>query len=152
MAATPADIIERTIHIDALPPTVFSFFTDPAKMIEWHGVEADLDARPGGLYRVNITGGNVARGTFVEVSPYTRVVFTWGWEGDDSTVPPGASTVEVTLTPDGGGTLVRLIHRDLPTQAVTGHTQGWDHYLPRLAARATGRDPGPDSWAQEHQP
>ena len=27
-----------------------------------------------------------------------------------------------------------------------GHAEGWAHYLDRLAAVASGRDPGPDPW------
>jgi len=87
----------------------------------------------------------------VEVIPYRRVVFTWGWEGGkegSSPVPPGSSTVEITLTPDGDGTIVRLVHRDLPEGERDKHAQGWELYLDRLAVVASGRDPGPDPNAQ----
>jgi uncharacterized protein YndB with AHSA1/START domain len=52
----------------------------------------------------------VAIGSYIEIDPPHRVVFTWAWEGDTT---PGSKPglVEVTLTPDGDGTLVRLIHR-----------------------------------------
>jgi uncharacterized protein YndB with AHSA1/START domain len=147
VAAAAPDVIERQIRIQARPPTVFAFFTDPSKMILWKGIDAELDPKPGGIYRVNITGRDVARGQYVEVSPFTRVVFTWGWEGQTS-VPPGSSTVEVTLAPDGDGTLVRLVHRGLPAETVGGHSEGWGHYLSRLAGAASGNDPGPDPWVQ----
>jgi uncharacterized protein YndB with AHSA1/START domain len=52
-------------------------------------------------------------GEFVEIDPPRRLVFTWGWEGDEE-VPPGSSTVEVTLTPDGDATVLHLVHGDLP--------------------------------------
>src|SRR5262245_62584 len=146
--ATPApDAVVREVRVDARPETVFPFFTDPARMVLWKGVEADLDARPGGIYRVNVTGRNVARGQYVEVVPNRRVVFSWGWEGADAPIPPGASTVEVELIPDGDGTIVRLTHRDLPAEARSDHAAGWEHFLPRLAAAAAGSDPGPDPWA-----
>jgi len=52
----------------------------------------------------------------------------------------------VTLEPDGSGTLVRLRHRDLPSEeAAQGHGEGWTHYLGRLAIVVTGGDPGPDT-------
>ena len=92
--------------------------------------------------------GNVARGEFVSVEPPTRVVFTWGWEGEGNPIPPGASTVEVTLTPDGDGTVLRLVHRDLPLEAQGAHADGWDHFLPRLVEAAAGRDPGRDPWSE----
>ena len=138
------------VRIAASPETVFGFFTDPAKMVRWKGTEAELDPRPGGLYRVHVRPGNVARGQYLEVVPHRRVVFTWGWEGEGSPIPPGASTVEVSLIPDGDGTIVRLVHRDLPTDESRGlHRMGWEHFLPRLAAAAAGQDPGPDPWATE---
>jgi len=147
VATTNADVLEREIRIAARPETVFTFFTDPAKMARWKGLHADLDPRPGGLYRVDINGRDVARGEFLEVVPYTRIVFTWGWEGDGAPLPPGASTVEITLTPDGGGTILRLRHSGLPPALHDIHAQGWDHFLPRLLEAAEGRDPGPDPQA-----
>jgi uncharacterized protein YndB with AHSA1/START domain len=77
----------------------------------------------------------------VEVSPPSRVVFTWGFENSDVGVDPGASTVEVTLAPDGDGTRLRLVHRDLPESERSPHDGGWDEMLGRLAIAATGGDP-----------
>jgi uncharacterized protein YndB with AHSA1/START domain len=137
----------REVRVAARPETVFPFFTDPAKMTLWKGVEADLDPRPGGIYRVDVTGRDVVRGQYVEVVPNRRVGFTWGWERSGSPLPPGASTVEVDLIPDGDGTIVRLTHRDLPAGETGAFAAGWEHFLPRLAEAAAGRDPGPDPWA-----
>ncbi len=94
-----------------------------------------------------MNGHDVVFGRFVEVVPYTRIVFTWGWEGDGSPLPPGSSTVEVTLTPDGDATILRLRHMGLPDPLRELHAAGWQHYLSRLVTRAEGRDPGPDPWA-----
>jgi uncharacterized protein YndB with AHSA1/START domain len=72
-------------------------------------------------------------------------VFTWGWEGS-TTVPPGSSRVEVTLTPDGDGTILRLVHSGLPhAESILDHTQGWERYLDRLGTVAAGGDPGADT-------
>jgi uncharacterized protein YndB with AHSA1/START domain len=137
--------IEREMRIDASRETVFEFFTDPAKMVRWKGVTATLDPRPGGLYRVQMNEQAVARGEYVVVDPPNRVVFTWGWEGDDAPTPPGTSTVEVTFTPDGDGTLVRLVHTGLPSpESAEAHGRGWDQYMPRLAIAVAGGDPGED--------
>ena len=146
MMLTQNGVVEREIRIAARPETIFAFFTDPAKMVRWKGMRAKLDPRPGGIYQVNISDRNIARGEYVEIVPYKRVVFTWGWEGDNSTVPPGSSTVEITLIPEGEETIVRLKHFNLPEKEVQGHTEGWDHFLPRLQMAAEGRDPGPDPW------
>jgi uncharacterized protein YndB with AHSA1/START domain len=137
-------VVERELHINASPDTVFEFFTDSAKMVRWKGEAATLDPRPGGIYRVALNEQAIAVGEYVEVDPPNRIVFTWGWKGDAST-PPGSSTVEVTLTPDGDGTLVRLVHSSLPTpESAEAHGHGWDQYMPRLAIAAAGGDPGPD--------
>ena len=146
-APEATDVVEREVRIAARPETVFQFFVDPLKMMQWKGIDATLDARPGGIYRVNVTGRDVARGEYVEIVPHSRVVFTWGWEGDGHPVPPGSTTVEISLIPDGGGTIVRLRHSGLAGEAAAQHTEGWEHYLPRLAAAAEGSDPGPDPWA-----
>jgi uncharacterized protein YndB with AHSA1/START domain len=142
-----ATVVEREIRIAARPETVFEFFTDPEKMILWKGRRAQLDPQPGGIYRVEMGEQIVARGEYVEVEAPRRVVFTWGWEGQEEgehAVSPGSSRVEVTFAPDGEGTLVRLRHLDLPEEARQIHGEGWDLYLSRLAIVATGGDPGQD--------
>jgi uncharacterized protein YndB with AHSA1/START domain len=139
--------VEVSIRIDASPSTVFGYFVDPDRMCAWMGVAAEVDPRPGGAYRVDVNGRDVAVGKYVEIRPDERVVWTWGWDGNDG-LPPGSTTVEVTLTQDGDGTVVRLRHSGLPTEdAMKRHGEGWDHYLDRLAVAASGGDPGTDAWA-----
>ena len=140
------DPVELSIYIEASPTTVFPFFTDSERMCRWMGVTADIDARPGGAYRIDVTGRDVAAGTIVEVVPSERIVFTWGWEGSAG-MPPGTSTIEVTLAREGDGTLLRLRHYDLPDDgAAERHHEGWGHYLPRLVIAAAGGDPGVDDY------
>jgi len=147
--ATPTDVLTQEVRIDASPETVFQYFTDPARMVRWKGRAATLDPRPGGVYRVEINDEAIARGEYVELDPPRRVVISWGWEGGGD-VPPGSSTVEFDLEPDGDGTVVRLTHRDLPPDSVEVHGHGWSNYLPRLAIAAAGGDPGPDPLGRPH--
>jgi uncharacterized protein YndB with AHSA1/START domain len=133
-----------TRRIAAAPSTVFSFFTEVERWTAWQGVDGDVDASPGGVFRIRMPGGQVAAGRFVEVVADRRIVFTWGWEGDGSPVPPGSTTVVIELEPDGDGTLVRLTHSDLaPPPIAEHHRDGWEVYLERLRIRAEGGDPGP---------
>lgn len=145
------EAVEREVHVAARPETIFPFLTDATKMLRWMGIAVELDPRPGGVYLVRINSQNVARGHFVEVVSHTRIVFTWGWEGANSAVPPGSTTVEVSLIPDGDGTIVRLRHLGLPAEHRETHGVGWAHYLARLATLAGGGDPGPDPWASAPQ-
>lgn len=135
-----------TRRIDASPATVFSFFTDVERWVSWQGVDGEIDAQPGGNLRLRMPGGQVAVGQFVEIVPARRLVFTWGWEGEESPVPPRSTTVVIELEPDGAGTLLRLTHGNLtPPPVAEHHRQGWERYLERLRARAEGNDPGPDA-------
>jgi uncharacterized protein YndB with AHSA1/START domain len=141
-----ADVVTVQRTIKARPATVFSFFTDRGRWLSWQGVTAEIDPRPGGLFRMNVRGDGWASGRFIAVEPHRRIVFTWGWEGDNSPVPPGSSTVEITLEPDNdNGTRLTLVHSGLPLPALDTHRDGWNHYLDRLAIRAGGGDPGPDA-------
>jgi uncharacterized protein YndB with AHSA1/START domain len=137
--------VDVSIRIEAQPDTVFRYFVDPERMCAWMGVTAELDPRPGGRFRINVTGGDIAVGEYVEIVPPQRVVWSWGWEGSDGT-PPWSSVVEVTLTPDGEATVVHLRHSGLPDEdSRSNHRKGWTHYTARLAIAATGGDPGPDT-------
>jgi uncharacterized protein YndB with AHSA1/START domain len=139
--------IVKEVRIDARPETVFGFFTEPDKLTRWLCDEAAVDPRPGGINHQTHPGGAdnphgpyCMRGEFVEVSPPSRVVFTWGFENPEVGIRPGGSTVEVTLTPDGDGTRLRLVHRELPESERDSHDWGWDEMLMRLAAAASGGD------------
>ena|ERR1700754_274209 len=148
MAVAPSttDRVERELRIAAPRETVWAFLTEPAKMTQWMGMHAACDVRPGGAYRVEIIPGNVAVGEFVTVEPPSRIVYTWGWESGDK-LPPGATTVEIELVEQGGGTIVRFSHSGLPSpESAASHAHGWDHYLPRLELAAAGGEPGDDPW------
>jgi uncharacterized protein YndB with AHSA1/START domain len=139
-------VLQYETRIAASPETVFQFFTDPAKLLQWMGTEAALDPRPGGICRINPVGRAVMSGAFLEVDPPRRLVFTWGWETELFATPPQSTLVEVSLTPEGEETVVRLVHRRLQPGALAFHRAGWEHYLPRLATAASGGELPTDPW------
>jgi uncharacterized protein YndB with AHSA1/START domain len=155
VSAITEDTIELERRIGAPPDVVFSYFTDPERYRLWQGNDAELDPRPGGAFRVTISGRTrtVVRGRFVVVDPPRRIVVTWGWEQvdwylDGMRIPPGGTTVEIVLVADGDGTILRLRHSGLSTEAIRQfHTWGWDLSLDRLSVVAAGGDPGPDPFA-----
>ena len=141
----------REIVIDASPETIWPFLTEPTRHVEWLGTDVEIDPRPGGVYRVLVGGQHQSAGEYLEVVPHEKVVFTFGWEEKDHPIPPGSTTIEITLHPEGEKTRVRLVHRGLPADAVDDHGE-------RLGAlpRAPGRDrptsaahAGPDGVAGE---
>ncbi len=139
--------IQKEIFIKAAPETVFAYLTEPSRMSKWMGITHELEARPGGAYVVNVTGENIARGTYTEIDPPRRVVHTWGWENGE-VAPPGSTRVAWDLKPEAGGTRLTMTHTDLPEPVVQPHEHGWAHFLVRLEQAAAGIDPGPDPWVK----
>jgi uncharacterized protein YndB with AHSA1/START domain len=69
---------------------------------------------------------------------------SWGYEGDGQALPAGGSTVEITLEPVDGGTLVRLRHEGLPAgEPPLAHLAGWRHALATLASAGSAEQLAP---------
>jgi len=139
---TNANVVEQTVRINARPETVWKYWTDPGRMCDWWGAAAELDPRPGGLCRIEMAGGPVMRGEYVELVPYERLVFSFGWEPTDGApaIAPGGSRVEVTLIEDAGDTIMTLRHTGIPDSLAELHASGWSNILPLLVA-AVAADP-----------
>lgn len=134
----------KEVLIKASPATIFPYLTDPSKFVQWMGTDAQLVPEPGGEFRVLCGGDHPSAGTFLEVVPNEKVVFSFGWDLPDHPIPAGSTTVEITLTPEGDATRLRLVHSGLPEDAVADHNKGWNYYLTRLETVVHGGDPGPD--------
>jgi uncharacterized protein YndB with AHSA1/START domain len=156
--------VEVTVWIPATLPDVFGFFTDPDRYVQWMGSSVELDPVPGGVYRVRMADGFAAAGRFLAISYPHLVVFSWGFADDEAAsrtkhagadagpgaraMPAGSTRVTVTLLDEDGGTRLTLRHENLPSESLReGHDIAWNTYLPRLAVRAAGADPGPDPHA-----
>lgn len=131
-------VVEQTLRIRARPETVWRYWTDPERMSDWWGAAAELDPRPGGTCLVEMEGGAVMRGEYLELVPHERIVLSFGWEPAQGApdVPPGSTRVEITLVPDAGDTVLTLRHTGLPTARTDEHRAGWGHFLPLLARAA----------------
>lgn len=144
-------IVELEHRVGGSPEIVFEYFTDPDKYRRWKGVEAELDPRPGGAYRVTMAPEVWVSGRYLAVEAPHRLLMTWGFESTLALprglaqVPAGSSTVEFSFVPDGADTIIRVRHTGLPSkEARWAHEAGWKGYLPRLAAILRGEDPGVD--------
>jgi uncharacterized protein YndB with AHSA1/START domain len=143
--------LELEHRLEGSPETVFAYFVEPDKYRRWKGLEAELDPRPGGAYRVTMAPDVWVRGEYLAVEPPHRLLMTWGFESTLDLpkglkqVPAGSSTVEFLFTPAGSQTVVRVRHLGLPTElSHWAHGLGWKNYLGRLAALLEGDDPGED--------
>ena len=112
-ATIEADPTVPTIRIvrdfDAPPDRVYRAWTDPELVVKWMGpnsTEMTIDsweAETGGKYRYTMSqdGEEVAAffGSFHEVRPNERLVWTFTWEG----MPDGVSLETMTFTDLGNG-------------------------------------------------
>ncbi len=121
---------------------VFAAWTDPEKIIHWFGpaetadgsVRADMDVRVGGRFRISFRDQDgeyhEVGGTYREVVPNERLVFSWAWHS----TPERESLVTITLKPDGDATMLTLHHeRFFDEKARDGHERGWSGTLEKLA-------------------
>jgi uncharacterized protein YndB with AHSA1/START domain len=128
--------ISRTVAASA--QRVFDAWTDVAQLAAWWwpqlaGTTYDVDARPGGHYRITspVIGATVT-GVFTEVDPPRRLVLTWSWEDDGEPEAVVEDTVVVTFDPEADGTLVTVTHTSVAHEAEGGAEQGWNDVLDRL--------------------
>lgn len=143
--------VQREIEIAARPETVWKLLVQPKELTRWMGETAVLDIREGGKYRVEVVPGQFVVGEYRVVDPPRRLVHTWGWDVEGNAVRPGTTTVTFKLRRRADGTThLVLTHSDLLTIGAAGsHSRGWGHYLDRLLAVVSGKDPGPDPWATD---
>jgi uncharacterized protein YndB with AHSA1/START domain len=129
-------VIKRLLKCDRRE--VFSALTDPVKMAQWfYGMETGqakvtLDLCPGGEYLIemfNEEGQNhTPHGTYLEIIPPERLVFTWASEGFATD-----SKVTIELFERGEWTELVLTH-ELPEDMIEPHRQGWTNCLVHLEA------------------
>jgi uncharacterized protein YndB with AHSA1/START domain len=136
--------IERELHIDATPEVVYEVVSSAEHLREWWPDDAELDPVPGGTGRIvfgdpDSPDAKVERLTVVEADPPRRFAFRWVYEDDNSLL------VTMDIVASGDGTLLRFKETGFRErgweaavleQAYADHVQGWDHFLPRLVARA----------------
>ncbi len=142
--------IERELHIDASCEVVFEVLTSPQHIREWWSADTDVEAAAGAAASLSWTNAgsgevHVTPFTVVEVDPPRRFSFRWTYDEGATPVPDNSLLVTFDLTPSGSGTTLRFRetgYRERGWEAAVleayynDHRQGWDFYLPRLAATA----------------
>ena len=144
--ATPKTSAATTLHLTrtfAAPrEKVFRAWTDPEELKRWWGSEgyatpsAEVDLRVGGTYRLGmkkLPDGQVfyLTGTYREVRPPEKLVYTWRWEAEPD---QGETLVTVEFRDLGKSTEVVVTHELFPSAKVRDdHNRGWSGCLDRLA-------------------
>jgi uncharacterized protein YndB with AHSA1/START domain len=125
---------------------LWSALTDPRRLEGWHGqVEGDL--RPGGEFRLYLESDDVESTGRVEACEPPRRLLVTTRETDESWrrgqgVPPFDTTIEATLTADGGQTILAIEARGMPLNAIAFFGAGWQIHAENLAAYLAGRKRG----------
>jgi uncharacterized protein YndB with AHSA1/START domain len=134
------DDVEVSVVVEAGRATVFRCLTQDDLLSRWLQAAVRLEPRVGGSVRIDFARyGTVVEGRVVEVVPDRALAFTWGVASgpEAAAMPPGSTTVRISLEDAPDGTRVVLRHQGIPTDALRrDHAEGWAGYLRSL--RATG--------------
>jgi uncharacterized protein YndB with AHSA1/START domain len=121
---------------------VFAAWTDRRLISRWWAAKTyttlscEMDVRPGGAWRRLLRRPNgtilIEYGTYREVVPPQRLVFTYNSEGSDLVEPETVVTVTLTKLGDGRTRLI-LRHAGIETDATRAiHEAGWSRCFDRL--------------------
>ena len=145
--------------LDAPRELVFQAWTEPDRLNQWWRAHpamstpiAEVDLRVGGSYRLGMQPPDkdapyVVVGTYREIRPPEKLVYTWSWEVDhpggaagtgsapDSVLAAGETLVTVELHDVDGKTEVVLTHEYFSNDhSRDEHQGGWGGCLDQLAS------------------
>jgi uncharacterized protein YndB with AHSA1/START domain len=89
------------------------------------------DPRPGDAFHLDLEGTVIA-GRYVEVDPPHRMVIGWNHKGTDKATPIPA-LIEITFTPTGDGTNLKVELSGLNEDETAFYRQLWRRQLDRIA-------------------
>lgn len=104
--------------VPATPEEVYTAITNPFTIELWTGEKAEMSTEPGTeftMWNGDISGKNL------EFVPNKRIVQEWYFGDQDP-----ASIVTLNMTSHKKGTLVELVHTNIPDKDYNDFTEGWD--------------------------
>ena len=123
--STRSHVVKLTRTFKVPRDRVFKAWTSPDNIKHWWAADknystpiAEVDLRVGGTYRLGMHNSDedvthVTVGTYREIDPPNKLVYTWRWEG----APEGDETLVTVLFNDAGdSTEVVLIHERFPNE------------------------------------
>jgi uncharacterized protein YndB with AHSA1/START domain len=140
--------IEREVVIAAPIERVWDVITQPEHVGSWFGdAGAEIDLRPGGTILIHWKDYGTGYGVVERVEPPR--VFAWRGAllGQTEVRADNSTVVEFTLTPEGGGTRLRVVESGFHTLAIPadealkqaeGNVEGWRIKTDELAAYVAG--------------
>jgi uncharacterized protein YndB with AHSA1/START domain len=147
-AETLIEPIVRSVRVACSQERAFRVFTEETASwwpLRTHSVGEQrarmitIDPRVAGLILETIEGGETAEwGSVLAWDPFARVEIEWRVNPEKP-----ATEVEITFTPDGDGTIVRLEHRhwerhgDTAASERTSYNEGWQGVLAAYERAAT---------------
>jgi uncharacterized protein YndB with AHSA1/START domain len=136
-----ARIVLRQRITGARPDAVWRLWTEPDALTSWWPDEAEVDVCARSLRLSWPRMKWHLRGRILEWQPPKRLVFTWEWD-HEPTLPERTVAIELSALADDAVTELTLSHGDYGDGEVEAadrqsHLDGWDFFLPRLAAAAT---------------
>ncbi len=130
----------ESLHMERMFPVsqekVFSAWASATSLNKWFGLdpsvqtESELDFRVGGSYMIK-SGEHVVRGTYKEISPHEKIVFTWKWDADQD-VPD--MLVSLEFAENQAGTRMTIIHDEIAgMERLEQHKYGWEIAMVKFA-------------------
>jgi uncharacterized protein YndB with AHSA1/START domain len=147
-----AVVLRLSRRFNAPRERVFEAWTNKDVLRKWWAAQpswdtpvAEVDARPGGSYRLAMRDPESGEthtlvGEYREVTPPERLVYTWTWESNVDAMSGSENTlVEVDFREDGDATEVVVTHSGFATPELRDmHTHGWNGCLDNLERRVFG--------------
>jgi uncharacterized protein YndB with AHSA1/START domain len=142
-----SDELTVTRIVDAPPGDVFRAWTEPDEIKRWFGPgefetpEAEVDLRPGGGYRflMQAPGGHgmPVIGTYEEIDPPHRLVFTWQFDVEGMREDPSLVSVEFRDAGDDRTEVVIKHSRYPEAHGPEPYRMGWEGGLDKVEAMFT---------------
>ncbi len=139
--------VDRQFFIRASPRKVFEAISTSRGLASWMVVRANLPSETGARYELEFDGGWRHEGTVKHFRAGMSIALTWAWEG----VPLKETVLTLSVRPNAGGTLLKLVHTGFPRdtkwmELYGGAEWGWTYYGMNLKSVLESGHDGRSRW------